>query len=362
MRVVHRDWGPSGPGVGQSVPPFPAVRNALTPGRQGGYTMTSRAGFPEYVTVDYTAGGGESPADYPTLQDKFGRAIDVTRQALAEYENPAVLWTGGKDSTLALYIVVEVAREEGFEVPPAVFIDHYQHFDATHEFVERWAQRWGVELVHAANERIGAYVRQRGLEPGAEIPVDALDEHNRRHVREVLEYDGDTFRFLLDTDVGNHLLKTVALNGAIETHDIDGVFSGVRWDEQAARAGETAFSPRHDSGAYPPHDRIHPILQFDETAVWDAFWRVVVPETVDGYPEGYVPDSVDDLPDGIEPEDLPVSPKYFEGYRSLGSEPGTDRRSTEPAWLQDFDATAERGGRAQDKEELMERLRDLGYM
>jgi phosphoadenosine phosphosulfate reductase len=40
----------------------------------------------------------------------------------------------------------------------------------------------------------------------------------------------------------------------------------------------------------------------------------------------------------------------------------TDKSAQEPAWLQDMANTTERAGRAQDKEDLMERLRDLGYM
>jgi phosphoadenosine phosphosulfate reductase len=287
----------------------------------------------------------------------------VTRTGLTEYRTPAVMWTGGKDSTLTLYFVKEVAEEFDLEVPPVVFIDHFQHFDGLLEFVDRWAERWDLDVVYARNEDVGRYVDAHGLEPGDEIPIDALSEHNRHHVREILEYEDESFPFLLDTYVGNHLLKTVALNDSLESHGIDGVLSGIRWDEQEARADETFFSPRHDPDVYPPHDRIQPILQFTEADVWEAFWSYVVPETVPGYPEdGYVPQADDDLPEGITTTDIPVSPKYFAGFRSLGSEVSTERADPEPAWLQDLENTTERAGRAQDKEDLMERLRDLGYM
>ncbi|MDY6780502.1 MAG: phosphoadenosine phosphosulfate reductase family protein, partial [Halobacteria archaeon] len=169
--------------------------------------------------------------------------------------------------------------------------------------------------------------------------------------------------FLLDTYVGNHLLKTVALNDVIEETGIDGIISGVRWDEQEARADETFFSARHDSDKYPPHDRIHPILQFDEAAVWEVTWNYMVPDLVEEYPDdGYVPQDYDDLPNDLTHEDIPVSPKYFEGFRSLGSEVSTQKSDDEPAWLQNLEDTTERAGRAQDKEDLMDRLRDLGYM
>jgi phosphoadenosine phosphosulfate reductase len=325
--------------------------------------MSNQEEFPAHVDVDYTDGEGEDPEEYPTIEDKIERAVEVTRRGLEEYENPVVMWTGGKDSTLTLYFVIEVAREFDLEVPSAVFIDHYQHFNDIHDFVDRWAEEWGIDVAYARNEDIGEYVEENGLDPGDMIPVDALSDHNQHHVRDILEYEDDEFEFLLDTYVGNHLLKTVALNDALEAQGVDGVLSGVRWDEQEARADETFFSPRHDPDIYPPHDRVQPILQFDEAAVWEAFWNVVVPDIVENYPEeGYVPESADDLPEGVTAEDVPVSPKYFAGYRSLGSEISTERSDDEPAWLQDLDSTTERAGRAQDKEDLMERLRDLGYM
>ena len=321
------------------------------------------AEFHDSIDVDYTAGGGEQAADYPSIEHKIEQAISVTKRGLEEYDSPAIMWTGGKDSTLALYFAIEVAEQFDLELPPAVFIDHYQHFDDLMAFVDRWAETWDLEVVFARNEDVGEYVRTEDLDPGDQIPVDALSEHNRHHVRDILEFEAEEFPFLLDTYVGNHLLKTVALNNTLETEGFDGILSGIRWDEQDARAEETFFSPRHDPDIYPPHDRIQPILQFDEADVWETFWQFVVPDTVEAYPdEGYVPQDYDDLPGELTHEDIPVSPKYFEGFRSLGSEVSTQRSDTEPAWLQDLDGTTERAGRAQDKEDLMERLRDLGYM
>jgi phosphoadenosine phosphosulfate reductase len=317
----------------------------------------------ESIDVDYTDGEGEDPAEYPSLQHKIEKAIEITKTGLEEYENPAVMWTGGKDSTLTLYFINQVAEKYGYEKPTAVFIDHYQHFDEIIDFVEDWANEWDIDLVFARNEDIGSYADEHDLDPGDDIPVSALSDHNKHHIRKILECEEDTFPFLLDTYVGNHLLKTVALNDALEEYEIDGVISGIRWDEQDARADETFFSPRHDPDIYPPHDRIQPILQFDEADVWDVFWSYVVPDTVADFPDdGYVPESVDDIPDGVSQESIPISPKYFAGFRSLGSEVSTEKTKEVPAWKQDLKNTTERAGRAQDKEDLMERLRDLGYM
>ena len=324
----------------------------------------SQLEFPEFLNVDYTDGEGEEPGDYPSIEHKLEKALDIVETGLKEYENPAVMWTGGKDSTLTLYFVKEVVEQhDDLELPVTVFIDHYQHFDELMDFVEHWADEWDLEVRYARNADVGEYVDENGLEPGDDIPVDALSEHNQHHIRNILEYEEETFPFLLDTYVGNHLLKTVALNDTLESQEIDGIISGIRWDEQDARADETFFSPRHDPDIYPPHDRVQPILQFKEADVWDAFWYFVVPETVDDYPDdGYAPQDYDDMPNGLSHEDIPVSPKYFAGFRSLGSEISTDKSAEEPAWLQDMENTTERAGRAQDKEDLMERLRDLGYM
>ncbi|WP_101296567.1 phosphoadenosine phosphosulfate reductase family protein [Halegenticoccus soli] len=313
--------------------------------------------FPSYLDLDYEDGADRTAEDYPTLADKLEKAAEVTRTALEQYRSPAVMWTGGKDSTLVLYVVREVARESGFDVPPVVFIDHFEHFPETVEFVERWVDRWDLDLVYSRNTDLA----ERGVEPGDTLPVSELGETNRREL-DRLEYDDDALTVDADTFVGNHLLKTVALNETLSERGFDGVFSGVRWDEQDARADETFFSPRHDSEKYPPHDRVHPILQFAEADVWEAFWRFVVPDTVEGYPAGHVPENSTDLPDDLTPEDLPVSPKYFEGFRSLGTESGSAKSADDPAWMQDMEGTTEREGRAQDKENIMERLRDLGYM
>ncbi|MFB6156374.1 MAG: phosphoadenosine phosphosulfate reductase family protein, partial [Haloferacaceae archaeon] len=158
--------------------------------------------FPDYVDADYEDGAGQSPDDYPTIQDKIEKALEVVEVGLTEYRDPAVMWTGGKDSTLTLYFVKEVAEEYGLDLPPAVFIDHYQHFDELHDFVDRWADAWDLDVIYARNEDVGRYVEENDLDPGDDIPVDALSEHNRHHVREILEYEEDTFPFLLDTYVG----------------------------------------------------------------------------------------------------------------------------------------------------------------
>jgi len=84
----------------------------------------------------------------------------------------------------------------------------------------------------------------------------------------------------------------------------------------------------------PEHTRIRPILQFTEKDLWDTYAAF----------------------------DIPYCTLYEEGYRSLGAKTTTVKASDIPAWNQDLENTEERGGRRQDKEKAMERMRKLGYM
>lgn len=59
---------------------------------------------------------------------------------------------------------------------------------------------------------------------------------------------------------------------------------------------------------------------------------------------------------------IPYCILYSQGYHSLGAKNTTYKNSDIPAWQQDLEHTTERSGRGQDKELVMEKLRDLGYM
>ena len=309
----------------------------------------------EPTTVDAPGPAGPVDADLTDdLAAALSHAESIVADALADFERPVVPWTGGKDSTLVLHLVRRVAAERDEAVPAVAFVDHGAHFDETRAFVERWADEWGLDLRVARLDEVAAH------EPGAELPVDDLSERVRTELDRV-GHEGDTLVVDADSLAGNHLLKTVAFNDLLRAEGFDAALTGVRRDESDARADETVRSPRGDDHT-PEHVRVHPILDCSEADVWAALWGVVVPETVPDYPAGLVPASADDLPAGLAPDDLPISPKYWEGYRSLGTEAGSARTADEPAWLQSLGDGGERAGRAQEKEDLMVHLRDLGYM
>lgn len=115
-----------------------------------------------------------------------------------------------------------------------------------------------------------------------------------------------------------YLLKTIPLREAITSHGWEALITAVRWDEQEARKNETYFSRRET----PPHTRIHPILHFRELDIW-AY---------------------------IRKYNIPYCELYHKGYRSLGCAPCTK-----------IGGEAERAGRDKNKEEIMQRLRGMGY-
>ena len=260
-----------------------------------------------------------------SLDAKNRIARIVVGDALDQFERPVVMWTGGKDSTLMLSFVRAVAEERGASLPPILFIDHGTHFEETWKLLQQVVASWGLQSIVARNDDI----LSRSPKPGEPIKIKDLSPENQEQVART-GYREKVFPYALGNLVANHLLKTVPMNAAIRKHGFDAVFTGIRWDEDAARAAERFVSPR----ANPPHVRVHPILHFSEREVWMETLRL----------------------------GLPRHSLYDQGFRSFDGKYDSRRVGDLPAWLQDLDHTQERQGRAQDKEQIMDRLRELGYM
>jgi len=215
--------------------------------------------------------------------------------------------------------------ELGAPYPPILVIDHGMHFDETWRLLDEVAESWKLQSIVVGNDDI----LSRHPAPGSAIQISDLSRENQEEAMRT-GYRDRTFPFALGNLVANHLLKTVPMNAAIRKHGFDCVFTGIRWDEDEARYRERFVSPRSD----PPHVRVHPILHLAEREVWTETLRL----------------------------GLPRHPLYNQGYRSFDGKFDSKRVGDLPAWEQDFDLIPERAGRAQDKEQIMERLRELGYM
>ena len=262
-----------------------------------------------------------------SLSEKIEHSKKIIKQALARFSGDElyVAWTGGKDSTTMLWLYREVFKESGESKPKAMFIDEGHVFEEILELVNIVRREWDIDVAIIKNTDVS----EKADNLGDAIRVADLNERNRREL-EKLGFTEDTFTFEPESYVGNHLMKTVAMNVFLEENGVKLLSTAIRWDEQEARTAEDYFSPRTE----PKHTRLHPILHFKERDVWDT----------------------------IHKYKIPFCSLYYQGYRSLGAKGSTTKISDIPAWEQDLENTSERAGRGQDKEEIMEKLRDLGYM
>ena len=257
----------------------------------------------------------------------------VIRETFKKFkvDDLAITWTGGKDSTLTLWIIRQVCQEDGIKVPKVMTIDEFDSFDEIHDFINKYTKEWGLDIEWCSNDDV---IKAAGGKLNAPVKVKDLNERNRAELKRI-GFEEESFPFEAESYTGNHLMKTVMFNMYIERHKGKGIFQGLRRDEQEARVQDDYFEKKEAAHLIPEHVRIKPILHFTERALWNTYHVYGIPYCI----------------------------LYEQGYRSLGgkstsaiAEPGV------PAWEQDLEHTKERAGRRQDKEQMMARLRKLGYM
>ena len=261
------------------------------------------------------------------LDDKLVLAKNLLARAMDRFGDAFRLaWTGGKDSTLVLWLARELGRETGRAMPRVLVIDEGDPFPEIVAFQKHLTEAWGLDVQTAANREI------LDAEPalGDYIDLSRLSQ-DARDAASRLGFTGPGFPFDPDSPLGAQLLKALPLHAFLREHGVAALATGIRWDEHPAREDESHESPRPD----PPHWRIHPILHLREADVWAA----------------------------TRGRGLPFCELYAKGYRSLGTRNGSARTSDLPAWEQDLAKPGgERAGRAREKEDAMAGLRALGYM
>ena len=145
-------------------------------------------------------------------------AIHIIREVAAEFERPVLLFSGGKDSIVMLYLAIKAFKPGRLPFP-------VMHVDTGHNFEEVIATR------------------------------DALvAEHGVRLVVASVEDDIAAGR-VVDNGPSRNPLQTVTLLRGIRENKFDAAFGGARRDEEKARAKERVFSFRDEFGQWDPKNQ-----------------------------------------------------------------------------------------------------------
>lgn len=192
------------------------------------------------------------------LDQLEAEAIHILREVAGQFENPALLFSGGKDSITLVHLAEKAFRPGKFPFP-LVHIDTGHNFPETIVFRDELVARLGEQLI------VG-YVQ------------DSID------AGKVVEQKGK--------NASRNMLQTVTLLDTIAEHKFDACIGGARRDEEKARAKERIFSVRDEFGQWDPkrqrpelwniyNGRIHngenvrvfPISNWTELDVWNYIRR-----------------------------------------------------------------------------------------
>ena len=152
------------------------------------------------------------------LKQLENEAIYIFRETAAQFERPALLFSGGKDSIVLVHLALKAFRPGKFPFP-LVHVDTGHNFPEAIEFRDYVANQIGEKLIVASVE-------------------DAITKYN-------LKETGGRFP-------SRNVLQTYALLDVIEENQFDACIGGARRDEEKARAKERIFSVRDDFGQWDP--------------------------------------------------------------------------------------------------------------
>ena len=187
------------------------------------------------------------------LDQLEAEAIAILREVAGQFEKPALLFSGGKDSIVLAYL----SRKAFYpaRIPfPLIHIDTGHNFPETMEYRDWMVNELGVKLI------VGSV--QESIDKGR-----------------VKEETG--------VNASRNALQTITLLDSIESYKLDAAMGGARRDEEKARAKERFFSHRDEFGQWDPknqrpelwnifngrkhmgeHFRVFPISNWTEMDVW----------------------------------------------------------------------------------------------
>lgn len=198
------------------------------------------------------------PTNWNYLDILEAEAIYILREVAGQFERPALLFSGGKDSITLIHLTQKAFYPMPFPFR-IVHIDTGHNFPETIAFRDKLIQKIGAELI------IG-YV-QESIDRGT-----AVEKTGKGASR--------------------NALQSVTLLETIEKYELDACIGGARRDEEKARAKERIFSIRDEFGQWNPKNqrpelwniyngkihkgqnvRVFPLSNWTEMDVWRYIWR-----------------------------------------------------------------------------------------
>ena len=208
------------------------------------------------------------------LQQLEAESIHIIREVVAEFDNPVMLYSIGKDSAVMLHL----ARKAFYPAPPPfplLHVDTTWKFREMIEFRGRMAKESGMELlVHVNEEGV-----KRGVSPF-------------------------THGSALYTDV----MKTEGLKQALDHYKFDAAFGGARRDEEKSRAKERIFSFRSANHRWDPKNQ--------RPELWSLYNTRIKPgESIRVFPLSNWTEL--DIWQYIHLEQIPIVPLYYAAVRPV---------------------------------------------
>jgi sulfate adenylyltransferase subunit 2 len=309
------------------------------------------------VTATDDDKAGSAPLS-PHLKRLESESIEIMREVVAAFQNPLMLYSIGKDSSVMLHLAIKA-----FHPSPVPF--PLLHVDTRWKFREMIAFR--DSTARRLNLDVRAYVNEDGVRRG----IDPIVSGSALHT---------------------HVMKTEALKQALDIYGFDAAFGGARRDEERSRAKERIFSFRSKSHAWEPRDqrpelwnlyntrinpgesiRVFPLSNWTELDVW----RYILAENIEVVPLYFAQERPVVRRSGawimVDDERLPLEPGEPHmrrvRFRTLGCYPLTGAIESDAATVAAIVAemenatTSERQGRVIDTDETasMERKKREGY-
>ncbi len=208
------------------------------------------------------------------LQALEAESIHIFREVVAEFKNPVMLYSIGKDSS----VLVHLARKAFHPAPvpfPLLHIDTTFKFRAMTEFRDRFARELGLRLlVHVNREGVA-----RGVTP-----------------------------FTHGSNVYTDIMKTQGLLQALEAGGFDAAFGGGRRDEERSRAKERVYSFRDSRHQWDPRNQ--------RPELWNLYnGRVKPGESIRVFPLSNWTEL--DVWQYVHLEQIPIVPLYFAAERPV---------------------------------------------